>query len=105
VILSTRPPFARSAPSSPRAVPAWNTFCAVRFGCGDVVDASTACGGCRIAFGCHDHGHRAIGGKLWRGGEREVTFGRGLQERNKIAFQPQHQHLAFGIAEAAIVFD
>ena len=58
----------------------------------------------RIALRRHHHGERGV--RIPAQIEiLELPVARGEQRRHQIRHQPQHQHLAFRIAEADIVFD
>ena len=58
----------------------------------------------RITSGAHDDGEcHVVEPAHAHFIERAIAAGE--QQRDQIVFQPQHQHLRFGVAEAAIVFD
>ena len=57
-----------------------------------------------IALGRHDHAQRRLFGPFERDAV-EPPLGGGEQRRQEIGVEPQHQRLAFRIAEADIVFD
>src|SRR5882757_3473483 len=57
-----------------------------------------------IAFGRHDHRQRGIVEPA-QAEIPELPVGAGDQRRHDVRHHPQYQHLAFGIAEARVVFD
>ena len=104
VTFSTRPPCARIRPFS-RRVPAWKistpgsaaASASPRISEPVAYDAG-------IAVRRHHHRQRRLVAPA-HADLVEHAVDRGVQDGQEIVLQPQHQHLAFGIAEADVVFD
>ena len=70
----------------------------------EAADLAALLVGIGIAVGGHDHRQRAVVGPA----QVEVlqpAVGAGDQRRHEVGLEPHHQHLALGIAEAAVVFE
>ena len=105
VTASTRPPPATRAPDAWRAVPAWNTVTPSTRSAASIPSiAPPRRGVAGIALRGDDHGHRRVGrsssgaSNCGAGRDRHQQFG-------EVAFDARHDRLAFGIAEADIIFD
>ena len=55
-----------------------------------------------IAFGRQDHADHRFVAPSWLGHARQGARGRSVQIGQQIALEPEHQHLAFGIAEPGV---
>ena len=78
---------------------------ALALGPGQILDLAAFLGSRRIALRCHHHGQRGFGGKDRGAGLGEIAARGAHHQLGEIILQPHHQHLAFGIAEAGVIFD